>query len=266
MTAQHAPPFACADVVVRFPGAPRPALAGVSLAVRAGTVCGLVGRNGAGKSTLIRAAAGLVVPDAGAVRVFGRDPARERVATMRDAGFLLADPALFAYLSAAETLAFVAECHGMPRRAARARAEALLDLFDLRDAGDRWAAEYSTGTAKRLAVAAALAHDPRLLVLDEPFESLDPLAVRALRAALRARADAGAAVLVSSHLLAAVESLCDEVALLERGRVLAAGGAAAVVAAHAPASERTLEGAYVRLVGMDGGAGTTDTAGLAPRC
>ncbi|GJG86011.1 hypothetical protein tb265_11920 [Gemmatimonadetes bacterium T265] len=251
----HAP-LACDGVVVGFPGAPRPALAGVTLVVRAGTVCGLVGRNGAGKSTLIRTAAGLVVPDAGTVRVFGRDPARERVATMCVAGFLLADPALFAYLTAAETLAFVAECHGTSRAAARARAAALIDRLDLHDVADGRAAEYSTGTAKRLAVAAALAHDPGLLVLDEPFEALDPLAVRALRAELRARADAGTAVLVSSHLLAAVESLCDDVVLLERGRVLAGGTVAAVVAALAPAAERTLEGAYVRLVGFGGGAGT----------
>ena len=248
MNAPNTLPLACDGLEVRFPGAPRPALAGVSLAVRAGSVCGLVGRNGAGKSTLVRAAAGLVVPDAGAVRVFGRDPARERVATMREAGFLLADPALFAYLNAAETLAFVAECHGMRPAAARARAAALIDLLDLHDAADRRAGDYSTGTAKRLALAAALAHDPALLVLDEPFESLDPLAVRALRAELRARADAGAAVLLSSHLLAAVESLCDDVVLLERGRVVAAGAVAAVVAAHAPAAERTLEGAYARLV------------------
>jgi len=244
----NAPPLACDGVEVRFPGAPRPALAGVSLALRSGTLCGLVGRNGAGKSTLVRCAAGLVVPDAGAVRVFGRDPVRERVAVMRAAGFLLADPALFAYLDAAETLAFVAEAHGMSPAAARARAAALIDLLDLHDAGDRRAAEYSTGTAKRLALAAALAHDPPLLVLDEPFESLDPMAVRALRAELRARADAGAAVLVSSHLLAAVESVCDDVVVLERGRVLAAGPTAAVVAAHAPDPERTLEGAYARLV------------------
>lgn len=251
MNVPNALPLACDGLEVRFLGAPRPALDGISLAVRAGSVCGLVGRNGAGKSTLVRAAAGLVVPEAGAVRVFGRDPARERVATMREAGFLLADPALFAYLNAAETLAFVAECHGMRPAAARARAAALIDRLDLHDAADRRAGDYSTGTAKRLALAAALAHDPALLVLDEPFESLDPLAVRALRAELRARADAGAAVLVSSHLLAAVESLCDDVVLLERGRVLAAGGVAAVVAAHAPAAERTLEGAYARLVGAE---------------
>jgi ABC-2 type transport system ATP-binding protein len=183
------------------------------------------------------------------VRVVGRDPAAEPVAVMQHAGFLLADPALFAYLTAAETLAFVADVHGLEDDAAARRIADVLTLVELDDVRDRRAGEYSTGMAKRLALACALLPDPPLLVLDEPFESLDPLVVRRLSRALRARRDAGTGVLLSSHLLGAVAGLCDRVVLVDRGRVLADGTVAMLIAAHAPDDEQTLDGAYAALVG-----------------
>jgi ABC-type multidrug transport system ATPase subunit len=246
--------LACDGLTVRYASAHdaealRAALADVTLAVHTGEIVGLVGRNGAGKSTLIRAAAGFIVPSAGSVRVVGRDPAVDAAAVMRDAGFLLSDPALFAYLTAAETLAVVADQHGLRDDIALRRVAEMLALVELEDVRDKRVGEYSTGMAKRLAVACAMLPAPSLLVLDEPFESLDPLVVRRLTRALAARRDDDVGVLLSSHLLATVADLCDRVVLIDRGRVLAEGTVSALIAAHAPANEPTLDGAYAALVG-----------------
>ena len=255
-TGTVAPLLACAALTVRYANevdardVARPALHTVTLTVQPGEIVGLVGRNGAGKSTLIRAAAGLLAPDAGTVRVVGLDPIAAPGAVMRDAGFLLAEPALFAYLTAAETLAVVADVHGLARDEAARRVDATLAIVELADARDRRAGDYSTGMAKRLALACALLPEPALLVLDEPFELLDPLAVRCVARALRARRAAGAGVLLSSHLLATVAGLCDRIVLIDRGRVLADGTVQALIDRHAPADEPTLDGAYAALVGV----------------
>lgn len=249
------PLLACEGLTVRYASArdpveaEHPALAGVSLAVHPGEIVGLVGRNGAGKSTLIRAAAGMLAPNAGNVRVIGRDPATDTAEVMRHAGFLLSDPALFAYLSAAETLAVVADQHGWVGEVATRRVAELLALVELEEVGARRVGEYSTGMAKRLALACALLPTPSLLVLDEPFESLDPLVVRRLTRVLAAQRDGGVGVLLSSHLLATVAELCDRVVLIDRGRVLAEGTVPGLIAAYAPAGEATLDGAYAALIG-----------------
>ncbi|MBK8249891.1 MAG: ABC transporter ATP-binding protein [Gemmatimonadetes bacterium] len=249
------PLLACEGLTVRYVAASdvmdadKPALADVSLAVHPGEIVGLVGRNGAGKSTLIRTAAGLLAPTGGMVRVVGRDPATEPAEVMRHAGFLLSDPALFAYLSAAETLAVVADQHGLEGEVAARRVAELLTLVELEEVRDRRVGGYSTGMAKRLSLACALLPTPSLLVLDEPFESLDPLVVRRLTRALGAQRDGGVGVLLSSHLLATVAELCDRVVLIDRGRVLAEGTVPGLIAAHAPAGEATLDGAYAALIG-----------------
>ncbi len=251
-----APPvLACDKLTVRYASAhdtgeaQRAALADVTLAAYPGEIVGLVGRNGAGKSTLIRTAAGLIAPSAGSVRVVGRDPGVDAAAIMRDAGFLLSDPALFAYLSAAETLAVVADLHGLNGDGAARRVNEMLALVELEDVRDQPVGDYSTGMAKRLALACAMLPAPSLLVLDEPFESLDPLVVRRIARALAAQRENGVCVLLSSHLLATVADLCDRVVLIDRGRVLAEGTVSGLIAAHAPTNEPTLDGAYAALVG-----------------
>ena len=226
-----------------------PALNGVTLTVHAGEIVGLVGRNGAGKSTLIRTAAGLLAPDAGTVRVFGYDPLVAAAEVMRHTGFLLSDPSLFAYLTASETLAVIADMHGLHGDAAATHVADALALVGLEAASDRRVSDYSTGMAKRLALACALLPAPALLVLDEPFESLDPIVVRRLTRDLRTRRTAGTGVLLSSHLLGTVAGLCDRVVLLDGGRVIAEGAVPALITAHAPADEPTLDGAYAALVG-----------------
>jgi ABC-2 type transport system ATP-binding protein len=249
------PLLACEALTVRYSSeretmeSEESALADVSLAVHPGEIVGLVGRNGAGKSTLIRTAAGLLTPSAGRVRVVGRDPATETAEIMRHAGFLLSDPALFAYLSAAEILAVVADQHGLGGDSAARRVAELLALVELEEVRDRRVGGYSTGMAKRLALACALLPTPSLLVLDEPFESLDPFVVRRVTRALGAQRDRGVGVLLSSHLLATVAGLCDRVVLIDRGRVLAEGTVPGLISAHAPADEPTLDGAYAALIG-----------------
>jgi ABC-2 type transport system ATP-binding protein len=197
-----------------------PTLSDVSLGVSRGSITGLVGRNGAGKSTLIKVLCGLLVPEHGSVDVLGQPRPVNPGDMMRDTGWLLSEPALFQYLTASETLTFLAKTYGLDDRTAAKRMSDLLQFFELDEHHERLADELSTGTAKRLALACAMIHAPRLLVLDEPFESLDPLMVRRLRQALVAYAKRGGSVLLSSHLLEVVQDICDHVYILEQGRVV----------------------------------------------
>jgi ABC-2 type transport system ATP-binding protein len=218
----------------------------LSFGVARGRICGLVGRNGAGKSTCIRVLAGLLEPASGDATILGR-PLAELAAVRGDVGYLIDDPALFAYLGAEETLRFLAAAYSLPAAEAAARTEDLLRFFDFDRNRGQLVDEYSTGMTKRLSIAAALVHAPRVLILDEPFESLDPLIVRRLKRLLLRFARSGGTALVSTHLVGVVEEICDDVVIVERGRVVAAGGLAEVVAA-APAGEPTLEAAYAAAV------------------
>ena len=225
------------------------ALDGVSYSVPRGSITGLIGRNGAGKSTSIRLLAGLLRPDAGTVEVGGRGFAEAAVEIRRETGYLLAEPALFSYLTPYETLAFVAEAYGVPRAEGERRAEELLRFFGLEGARGRLVDGFSTGMHKRLGIAAALVHRPRLLVLDEPFETLDPLVVRKLKRLLAGFARGGGSVLLSSHLVGAVEEICDRVVILERGRVVVAGETEEVKRGVAGTLDRaTLEELYASVV------------------
>ncbi len=234
-------------VDVRFGGVR--ALDGVSLRVPRGSVTGLIGRNGAGKSTAIRVLAGILPPDAGEVEVAGRGLEDGREEILRRTGFLLAEPALFAYLTPRETLLFLAESCGVEGGEGARRVEELLAFWELGDAADRLVEGFSTGMQKRLALAAAMVHAPELLVLDEPFESLDPLTVRALKRLLGRFAAAGGSVLLSSHLLDAVEEVCDRVVILEAGRVVVdADSAEAGERAAAELGRGALEELYASVV------------------
>ena len=241
-----APPLAIAGLVRRY-GA-RVAVDGVSLAVAAGEIVGFLGVNGAGKSTTLRCAAGLLRPDAGTIRVAGADLAREgRVARAR-LGFVPERPFLYDRLSAREFLGFVAALYDVGADAARARGEALLARFELAAAADETVEGYSQGMRQKLAIAAAMLPAPPLLLLDEPLGGLDPPAARALKQLLRAHADAGGGVLVSTHLLDVAERLCDRVVMLHRGRVVAAGTLAELRAGRADA---TLEDVFLALARGD---------------
>jgi ABC-2 type transport system ATP-binding protein len=210
----------------------RVALDRVELSVAQGEIVGLVGANGSGKSTFLKLLAGLLRPDGGALRVMGRDPWREREEVMRDARFAFAPPALFDALTGREQLTALAGLRDSRSesdraeadRARRTEVERALATVGLSGRGDDRVSTYSFGMRQRLALAQALVPAPRLLVLDEPSEGLDPAAVRELRGLLRRLRDAqGVAIVLASHLAVEVETLADRLLVLEEGRVTFAG-------------------------------------------
>lgn len=204
----------------------------VTFNVPRGSITGLIGRNGAGKTTSINVLAGLLRPDGGDITVLGTKfvdgmgPDQGAATVKESTGFLLSEAALFAYLTPEETLRFLAESYGLSQAEAGRRADDLIAFFELTEARARVVEGFSTGMQKRLALAAALVHSPRLLVLDEPFESLDPMIVRKMKQLLRQYSADGGSVLLSSHLIDAVDEICDRVVILDRGKVVVEGATA----------------------------------------
>ncbi len=215
----------------------RVALDDVSFTVQPGRMTGFVGANGAGKTTAMRIIVGVLAPDAGEVTLGGAPltlPVRRRF------GYMPEERGLYPKMKVAEQLVYLARVHGVRPADARRRVADLLDRFGLAERADDLLQTLSLGNQQRVQVAAALVHDPILLVLDEPFSGLDPLAVDTMAEQLRARVDAGLPVLFSSHQLELVERLCDDVVIIDHGRVLAAGPAEQVRGAHATRRVRLL--------------------------
>jgi ABC-2 type transport system ATP-binding protein len=188
--------------------------------IHAGEVFGFVGRNGAGKTTTMRIALGVLAPDAGVVRWLGVPltfEARRRI------GYMPEERGLYPKMHVAEQLAYLGELHGMPGAEAREAALHWLDRFGLADRRDAELQALSLGNQQRVQLAAALVFGPDVLVLDEPFAGLDPVAVDVMAEVLRERADAGVPVIFSSHELELVERLCDRVGIIDRGRMVACG-------------------------------------------
>jgi ABC-2 type transport system ATP-binding protein len=196
------------------------ALDGLSLEVPSGELFGFVGRNGAGKTTAMRIVLGVLAADAGEVRFAGTALTFE---ARRQIGYLPEERGLYPKMRLAEQLAYLAELHGMAQSAARAAATAWLDRFGLADRAKDDLQSLSLGNQQRVQLAAALVFRPNLLVLDEPFSGLDPVAVDVMSGVLREQADTGLPVLFSSHELELVERLCDRVAIVDRGRIVAHG-------------------------------------------
>ena len=195
------------------------ALSGVSLAVGAGEIVGLVGPNGAGKTTLLRIISTLLEPTTGRVTVGGTDTSADPIAVRASLGLVLADDrSLYWRLNGRENLEFFAGIAGMPLAAARVRAGELLDRVGLADR-DKLVFGYSSGMRARLSLARALLHRPRLLVLDEATRALDPVAAADVADLLREAAADGVAVVLSSHRLDEVESVCDRVVVIAAGSV-----------------------------------------------
>ncbi|MCW3065262.1 MAG: transporter related protein [Solirubrobacterales bacterium] len=198
-----------------------PAVDGVDVTVLPGEIYGFLGPNGAGKTTTMRMLLGLVRPDAGTIRLFGRDPKEDLLAALKGVAGIIEEPRLYSYLSGRANLRMLADFDrsGVDR----AFVEEVLETVELRDrAGDR-VREYSQGMRQRLGIAACLVRRPRLLMLDEPANGLDPAGIRYLRRLLRRLSADGITVFLSSHLLAEVQELCARVAIVAAGRIVYEG-------------------------------------------
>ncbi len=219
------------------------AVAGVDLDVPRGSFFGLVGPNGAGKTTMLSMLTGLLRPDAGQVQVAGVDVWRDPVEAKRRSGVLPEGLRLFERLSGRELLLFSGRLRGLPAAQVEQRTDELLSVLGLAEAAGQLVVDYSTGMRKKVGLAAALLHNPSVLFLDEPFEAVDPVSARTIREVLERYAARGGTVVLSSHVMDLVERLCDEVAIVVRGRVVAAGPLEQV------RGGRPLEEVFVDLVG-----------------
>jgi ABC-2 type transport system ATP-binding protein len=215
----------------------------ISLVVPAGSFTGLVGPNGAGKTTTLSMATGLMRPDAGTARIHGVDVWTDPVRAKGLVGILSDGVRLFDRLTGLQLVLYAGLLHGLDREVATQRAHELLGLLDLQDAGGTLVVDYSAGMTKKVALACALVHAPRLLVLDEPFESVDPVSAANIRDILEGFVGSGGTVIVSSHVMDLVQRMCDRVAVIAGGRVLAQGTTDEVRAGS------TLEDRFVELVG-----------------
>lgn len=221
----------------------------VDLEVPAGTFYGFVGPNGAGKTTTLSMITGLLRPDAGVVRIHGADVWRNPGVAKRSLGVLPDNLRLFDRLTGAEFLHHAGALRGLDRDTTAHRIEDLVTGFGLRHSLDRFVSDYSAGMVKKIAIAAAMIHSPRLLVLDEPFESVDPVSANAVIGILKKYAEAGGTVLLSSHSMGLIERTCDAVAIIANGRMLAAGPLADVLDG---------ENLETRFVELAGGAGAVE--------
>jgi len=226
----------------------------LSFRVEGGQILGLVGPNGAGKTTTLRALAGILKPTTGRIQVAGKDLARDPRGAKRALAFVPDTPTPFDLLTVVEHLRFTALAYRVPD--GEARATGLLAELDLADKQDALGSTLSRGMRQKLAFACAFLRDPPVLVLDEPLTGLDPRAIRLVRDAVRRRADAGAAVVVSSHLLDLVERLSDRVLVLHRGKAVAEGTLEAI---RARAAGGTLEEAFFAIT--EGGDAAADETG-----
>jgi ABC-2 type transport system ATP-binding protein len=226
----------------------------LSLTVQRGEVFGFLGPNGAGKTTTIRMMMGILVPSNGRVTIAGLDCHSERARVQQRTGYLPDNPVFYDYLRGREILQFVAEMHGLPRRQAEQCAERSLNDWGLAEATEEFAVNYSLGMKKKLGLACALMHVPDVLILDEPINGLDPRAAREVQDRLKAIADQGCTIFVSTHLLDMAERLCTRIGIIDRGRLVAAG-TAAQLRLEGVASE-SLEDIFLRMTQQPGDAGT----------
>lgn len=214
----------------------------LDLTVPNGSFFGLVGPNGAGKTTTISMAVGLLRPDGGTARIFGHDLWREPEVTKAQIGVLPDGLSVPERLTGRELLTYTGLLRWMDAATVAQRAAELLTVMDLLDAERTLVLDYSTGMRKKIGLALAMLHNPRLLILDEPFEAVDPVSAAILKAIMKQFVAAGGTVIFSSHVMALVEQLCDHVAVVAAGRTLAAGSLDQV------RGDCSLEEAFVTLV------------------
>src|SRR5882762_6961409 len=228
------------------------AVDGIDLQVTAGQFFGFLGPNGAGKSTTIKILTGLLAPTSGSMQLLGVDFAASPVEVKRQIGVVPEGMGLFERLTGSEYLKFVGRMYGLDRATTQRRSEELLDFMQLADRPKTMIADYSHGMQKKLALAAAVIHGPRILFLDEPFEGVDALAAGALKALLARMTERGTTIFLTSHVLEIVERLCSHVAIIKTGKLVAQGSIAELRAGvpSAEGQKLTLEDIFLSVVGQ----------------
>ncbi len=244
------------------------AVEAIDLAVEPGQFFGFLGPNGAGKSTTIKMLTGLLAPSSGSIQILGQDLFYNPVEVKRLIGVVPEGMALFGKLTAREYLLFVGRMYGLDKGTAAVRAEELLEFMGLADQSKKLIADYSHGMGKKLALAAAVIHGPKVLFLDEPFEGVDAIAANTLKTMLQNMIARGATIFLTSHVLEIVERLCSHIAIINRGHIVANGSLdelrAGVQARLTPGAETgaesdpqarlTLEEIFLNVVGGEAGA------------
>jgi ABC-2 type transport system ATP-binding protein len=195
----------------------------VSISVNGGEVFGFLGPNGAGKTTTIKMIVGLLQPTSGMVKVAGYDVQAQPLLAKASSGYVPDTPNLYAKLTARELLRFVGDLYNLDRQQVAQRTEELLRVLDLTEAADNTVDSYSHGMQQKASLAAALMHDPKVLVLDEPTVGLDPKSARLIKDILRQMAERGAAVFLSTHILEIAERMCDRIGIINKGKLVAVG-------------------------------------------
>src|SRR5690242_625834 len=221
------------------------AVDGVDLEVPRGSFFGFLGPNGAGKSTTIRMLTGLIPSDSGSIEILGLRLPGDELEIKKRIGLVPDESLLFDRLTGAEFLEFVGRMYGLERSTARDRAAALLDLLELAN-GRKIIGEYSKGMRKRVAMAAALIHHPELFLMDEPFEGVDAVGARLMKDILLDQVRRGATVFLTSHVLEVVERLCDRVAIINHGAIVASG-----TLGELRSGGESLEDVFVRVLGAE---------------
>jgi ABC-2 type transport system ATP-binding protein len=231
----------------------------VNLSVATGQFYGFLGPNGAGKSTSIKMLTGLLAPTAGRIQILGLDLATNLIDVKRQIGVLPEGMALFGRLTGSEYLTFAARMYGLDRDTAAQRTAELLDFMGLADQPKTLITDYSHGMQKKLAMAAAVIHGPRVLFLDEPFEGVDAVASGTLKTMLQRMIARGVTIFLTSHVLEIVERLCTHVGIINEGKLVAQGSLdelrAGVVSGHSlqPGERMTLEDFFLRAIGSSRG-------------
>lgn len=199
------------------------AVDGLTLTIQPGEIYGFLGPNGAGKTTALKCCCGILQPDSGEVLVDGVSMQKEPLRAKRKLAYLPDDPKLYEYMTGIQYLDFIADVYGVSDAARAERTRIYSERFDLNDALSQPIGAYSHGMKQKLAIISALLHAPKLILMDEPFVGLDPLASHQLKQTMRAFCDAGGAIFFSTHVLEVAEKLCDRVAIIKNGTLVRSG-------------------------------------------
>jgi len=226
----------------------RQAVANVTFTVQGGEVLGLLGPNGSGKSTLMKTIVGIIKPDAGSIQVLGTNVATDPVTVKRMIGYVPEAPRLYEFLSGVEDLDFVADVHGLAKGERQERILEFLKALDLEGRENELIHGYSQGMKQKLAIAAALLHHPRVLILDEPLNALDPRSARIVKEVIHKFRNNGVPTIFSTHVLEIADAICDRIIIMYDGRIIAEG-TTQELKTKAGSAGSTLEEVFLKLTG-----------------